>query len=194
MLSQTLQDELDAYRIGTKVRALRTAKGLGLQQLGDHSGLSAGMLSKIERGSVVPTLPTLMRIALVFGVGLEHFFAGGGAPVLEIVRADDRLSLPNRAGETPDYHFESLDYPVRDRAFESFLAEFRAGADATEPHEHPGDELLYVIEGEVELEIHGRKNRLGPGDAVYFEASFPHSYRPLGPGPARALVVVSPAA
>ena len=87
MLTDTLKAGLDAYRIGTKIRDLRTSKSLGLAQLGDHTGLSAGMLSKIERGSVFPTLPTLLRIALVFGVGLEYFFDNGDRPVLEIVRA-----------------------------------------------------------------------------------------------------------
>ena len=53
---------------------LRLRKKMGLVELGRHSGLSAAMLSKIERGRLVPTLPTLLRIALVFSVGLDHFF------------------------------------------------------------------------------------------------------------------------
>jgi transcriptional regulator with XRE-family HTH domain len=60
------------YKIGPKIRALRLNKKLGLLQLGEHTGLSSAMLSKIERGQLFPTLPTLLRIALVFGVGLEH--------------------------------------------------------------------------------------------------------------------------
>ena len=43
-------------------------------QLGEHTGLSAGLLSKIKRGQLIPTLPTLLKIAQVFGVGLENFF------------------------------------------------------------------------------------------------------------------------
>jgi transcriptional regulator with XRE-family HTH domain len=66
MISETLAEGLAEYRIGRKIRALRQAKKLGLVQLGEHSGLSPGMLSKIERGQVVPTLPTLLRIAMVF--------------------------------------------------------------------------------------------------------------------------------
>ena len=69
MVSETLTAGLQQYRIGQKVRALRKGKKLGLVQLGEHTGLSPGMLSKIERGQLFPTLPTLMRIALVFGVG-----------------------------------------------------------------------------------------------------------------------------
>src|SRR5215207_4417310 len=96
MLSQTLAAGLESYQIGPKIRALRLKKGLGLVQLGEHTGLSSGMLSKIERGQLFPTLPTLLRIALVFGVGLEHFFIESKErPTLAVVRKRDRLRLPN---------------------------------------------------------------------------------------------------
>ena len=76
MLTATLQAGLDAYTIGPKLRALRLKKKMGLVELGRHTGLSSAMLSKIERGRLFPTLPTLLRIALVFGVGLDFFFVG----------------------------------------------------------------------------------------------------------------------
>src|SRR5436190_11740732 len=73
MLSKTLSSGLQQYQIGPKLRSLRLRKKLGLVELGSHTGLSAAMLSKIERGVLFPTLPTLLRIAMVFNVGLEHF-------------------------------------------------------------------------------------------------------------------------
>ena len=95
-------------------------------QLGEHTGLSPGMLSKIERGVLFPTLPTLLRIAFVFGVGLEHFFIESEErPEMAVIRKRDRLRLPDRAGEDPpSYFFESLDFPVTDRKMEAFFAEF----------------------------------------------------------------------
>ena len=84
MVSETLAEGLEQYRIGEKVRALRKGKKLGLVQLAGHTGLSSGLLSKIERGQLVPTLPTLLRIALVFGVGLEHSSRPGGRPVVAV--------------------------------------------------------------------------------------------------------------
>ena len=74
MLSETLAKGLGDYAIGDKLRALRLKKKMGLVELGRHTGLSAAMLSKVERGKLFPTLPTLYRIALVFSVGLEYFF------------------------------------------------------------------------------------------------------------------------
>ena len=143
-----------------KIRVLRTEKSLGLAQLGNHTDLSAGMLSKIERGQVIPTLPTLMRISLVFGVGLDHFFDEGDAPTLEVVRSKDRLKLPDTKERMTSYHFESLDYPVNDRPIDSYLSEFMPRTLPSEPHEHEGVELIYVISGELEVHIHEDVHRL----------------------------------
>ena len=69
-----LSESLKSFGVGPALQTLRDAQGLELEDLGKHTGLSADMLSKIERGHVFPTLPTLLRIAMVFGVGLDHFF------------------------------------------------------------------------------------------------------------------------
>lgn len=193
MVSETLATELDRYRIGERVRALRKGKKLGLAQLGAHSGLSPGLLSRIERGQLVPTLPTLMRIALVFGVGLEHFFVEtDGGPVVSVVRKEERLRLPDAPGSAaPRYHFESLDFPVRDRRMEAYLAEFTGSAEATEPHEHDGAEFLYVLAGRLAIDVGGRRVSLAEGDAAYFDSAVPHSYRDEGEGRCAAIVVVA---
>src|SRR3954453_6968706 len=117
MLSETLTNGLKRYEIGAKIRALRLGKKLGLVQLGEHTGLSAALLSKIERGNLFPTLPTLLRIALVFGVGLDYFFVESeDSPIVQITRKDERVRLPDRpVAELPSYLFESLNFEVHDR-------------------------------------------------------------------------------
>ena len=114
MISETLSVGLEKYQIGPKLRRLRLRKKLGLTELGRHTGLSAGMLSKIERGLLFPTLPTLLRIALVFNTGLEHFFSNEEAgPQIAVVRKKQRLKFPNPpGGKPPAYFFESLDFPI----------------------------------------------------------------------------------
>lgn len=191
MLSEALAQGLGNYRIGPKIRALRTEKSLGLAQLGDHTGLSTGMLSKIETGQVIPTLPTLMRIALVFGVGLDHFFNDGEAPVLEVIRSKDRLKLPDTKERMPSYFFESLDYPVNDRPIDSYLSEFMPRRAPSEPHKHDGIELIYVIAGAVEVQIHDQAHKLAAKDSMYFDARYPHSYKCISDERATAIVVVA---
>jgi transcriptional regulator with XRE-family HTH domain len=194
MLSGTLATGLAHYEIGPKIRALRKKKKLGLVQLGEHTGLSPGMLSKIERGALFPTLPTLLRIALVFGVGLEHFFVESKErPAIAVIRKRDRVRLPDRPDATsPSYLFESLDFPVTDRKIEAFFTEFPPQAKASEPHQHDGAELIYVIKGQLMVNVDGDDIALNAGDAMYFDSSAPHSYRREGRPSCSAIVVIVP--
>src|SRR6187399_2411391 len=140
MLSATLKAGLSGYDIGVKIRALRLKKKMGLVELGQHTGLSPALLSKIERGRLFPTLPTLLRIALVFSVGLEFFFTGAREkPLVAVVRKKDRVRLPDRPGAGDVvYRFESLDYPATERRFNSYVAEFFAAApEKLRFHQHP---------------------------------------------------------
>lgn len=194
MISDTLAAGLEEYRIGQKVRKLRLKKKLGLVQLGEHTGLSPAMLSKIERGQLFPTLPTLLRIALVFGVGLEHFFVDDSErPTVAVVRKAERLRLPDRPdAEPPCYRFESLDYPATDRKMQGYYAEFPAHSPPSEPHRHDGAELVYVLNGQLCVTVDGEDNILAAGDAVYFDSGAPHSYARQGRLACAAIVVVVP--
>src|SRR6185503_12679198 len=117
MPSETIEAGLKAYAIGAKLRRLRLRKSMGVNELSKHTGLSPSLLSKLERDLMHPTLPTLLRIALVFSVGLEYFFNPEPGRVLEIVRKKERLRFPEPPeGDTVAWYFESLDFPVADRA------------------------------------------------------------------------------
>lgn len=99
MLSDTITNGLKPYAIGEKLRALRLKKEMGLVELGKHTGLSRALLSKLERSKLFPTLPTLLRIALVFSVGLDYFFTDERKRhVVALVRKKDRKRFPDRPG------------------------------------------------------------------------------------------------
>lgn len=188
VLSETLTAELESYRIGPRIRTLRLNKKLGLAQLGEHTGLSAAMLSKIERGQLFPTLPTLVRIALVFGVELDHFFNKEG-PRVAVTRKDERVRLPIPAGASRgSYLFESLNYPLADRRIEAFLAVFPEGGLASEPHQHGIEEFIYVLEGSLVVTIDEETVTLKDGDALSFDSSRLHNYRGAGKSACTALV------
>jgi transcriptional regulator with XRE-family HTH domain len=180
MLSATLQEGLRGYEIGVKIRTLRQKKGMGLVQLGQHTGLSPALLSKIERGQLFPPLPTLLRIALVFGVGLEFFFAGAREkPVLAVARKAERVRLPDRPGaRDASFRFESLDYSATERKFNSYYAEFQpVPVSKLRAHEHAGAEFIYVLQGQLTVRIDAVDQPLDVGDSIYFDPSVPHSYR-----------------
>ena len=126
MLSSTLEEGLRNYEIGDKVRALRLRKKMALVELGRHTGLSAALLSKIERSNIYPPLPTLLRIAMVFGVGLDYFFADESKrPVISIVRRKERTSFPDTLDGKVSYFFESLDFNANERKLNAYHAEFQ---------------------------------------------------------------------
>jgi len=113
--------------LGEKLRTLRLRKSMGLVELGKHTALSAAMLAKLERGKLFPTLPALLRIALVFGVGLEYFFTDERRRhVVAIARKKERLRFPDSpGGESIAYNFESLDFKATKRKLNAFYAEFQ---------------------------------------------------------------------
>lgn len=194
MLSSTLQEGLTEYGIGEKVRALRLKKKMGLVELGQHTGLSPALLSKIERGRIFPTLPTLLRIALVFSVGLDYFFAGARErPMLAVMRKGSRVVLPERPGDRDvTYRFESLDYGATERRFNAYHAEFLTRSEERlRPHSHPGVEFLYVLQGTLHVQVGEEELALEAGDAMYFDSQVPHAYRRSGAHACSAIVITA---
>lgn len=189
MPSNTVEEGLRRYDIGSKVRALRLRKKLGLVELGRHTGFSAALLSKIESSKIFPPLGTLLRIAMVFGVGLDHFFSDAkDKPALAVVRKSDRLRFPS-ADKQASYFFESLDFLANDRNSSAYLAEFQAvepSKNAT--HEHAGTETIYVMSGKLAIAVGSEEHLLAAGDSIYFDSSVPHSYRRIGASECRAIV------
>jgi len=195
LLSPTLQEGLQRYSIGEKLRALRLRKKVGLVDLGRHTGLSPALLSKIERGKLFPTLPTLLRIALVFSVGLEFFFTDERRRrVVAIVRRGERQRFPEKpdTGEVA-FHFECLDFHAVERKLNAYYAEFQPLAPAkVRPHQHVGVEFIYVIHGKLGLRIGDEENVLDKEDSVYFDSNLPHGYWRIGNSRCAALVVTVP--
>lgn len=189
-----MADSIRPYAIAEKLRTLRLRRGMGLAQLAEHTGLSQAMLSRLENGRLVPTLPTLTRIALVFNVGLDYFFTDPRKRhTVALSRRHERRKFPSdpKSASVP-WHFESLDFRAQERKLHGFLAHFHPLAAAkTAPHYHQGVELLYLIEGELEVTIGTETLRLSPGDAVYFDAVQKHAYRSLVPSACTAVVVTT---
>lgn len=191
----TIRRVLTSYEIGKKIRQLRLRKKIALVDLGKHAGLSASMLSQLENGKLVPTLATLVRIAMVFDVSLDHFFAEKKRrrPFF-VVRGDDRMKFPDRPGSPkPNYFFECLAFSAQEKSLQAYLAEFpRRAEDEVTEHYHEGAEFLHIIEGSLGIRYQNEEYTLEAGDSVYFDSSEPHSYRGLSRSPARALVVTTP--
>jgi transcriptional regulator with XRE-family HTH domain len=196
-MHKTLADPDTAERfitekhLGERIRRLRLKQSMGLVDLGKHTGLSASFLSQLETGRVVPTLRNLARIAMVFSKDLSYFFESEPAAMFRVHRRKDRVRMAQTGVEPPTYSFESLGYMVPDRHMDPYFAEFVPLPANVEPkaHLHPGFEFLYILSGQLVLRHGDQEAALDPGDAVYFDAGTPHSYRCAGSKPTEAIIV-----
>lgn len=180
-------------KLGERIKRLRLKKSMGLVELGRHTALSASFLSQLETGRVVPTLRNLARIAMVFSKDLSYFFDPEPTTLLRVHRQAERVRLPQHDAKDPGYFFESLGYQVPDRALDPYFAEIvplKKGQEL-KAHLHPGFEFLYVMEGSLEIKHAENVEKLEAGDAVYFDATTPHSYRCVSRSAVRALIVTT---
>lgn len=189
--SETTERFIAEKHIGERIKRLRLKKSMGLVELGKHTGLSASFLSQLETGRVVPTLRNLARIAMVFSKDLSYFFESEPQSMFRVHRRSERVRLPQTGVEQPTYFFESLGYMVPDRHMDPYFAQFipLEKGHESRAHVHPGYEFLYVLDGELSLRHGDQHCTLEAGDAVYFDASTPHSYACAGKKPADALIV-----
>lgn len=191
----SIQNLLSSYDLGTKVKKLRLRKKIALIDLGRHTGLSASLLSQIETGKMVPTLPTLARIATVFDVGLEYFFEDRKQKkFFLLIHADDRLRFPEKPDiPQPAYFFESLTMDTQGLEIQAYLAEFpKRNLEEVTAHSHQGSEFLFVTEGSLAIRYQDHDYVMRTGDTVLFDATEPHSYRGLGKTGGTAVVVIMP--
>jgi transcriptional regulator with XRE-family HTH domain len=190
--SAVVAESIRPYAIADKLRTLRLRRSMGLTQLAEHTGFSPAMLSRLENGRLIPTLPTLTRIALVFGVGLDYFFSDPRKRhVVAISRRDERKVFPSDPkAASVSWSFESLDFRANERKLNGFLAHFHPVPEQKlTPHFHPGVELLYLIEGKLEMTIGVDTLQLAAGDSVYFDSMQKHTYRSLVKKRCTAIVI-----
>jgi transcriptional regulator with XRE-family HTH domain len=182
---------LSAVRIGTQVRALRMAADVSGGELAKTSGISASMLSRIERGLVSPSVETLERLANGLGVPASRFF-GDQARRTDFchVRAGQGLVV-DRIGAISDYRYELLGHLLSGNLFvEPYLVTLLPGADPYVTFQHPGLKFLYFLSGEVRYRYGGRTAEVRAGDSLLFDATALHGIEAIQTQPVSYLSVV----
>jgi XRE family transcriptional regulator, regulator of sulfur utilization len=189
-----LLDDIERHiHIGPRVRALREAMDLSLRDLAERSGVSAPMLSQVERGETSPTLQVASRIAAGLELRLSQLLRLDEAGTVTIVRSDER----RRGGSARAGHrFEILTAPLPGQRAElsrhTLAPRGKTGGPGDPPMHEPGSREIALVEsGTVVLDIDGDRHELGTGDCVTFDADLPHHFENPGPGEAAILAVVS---
>ncbi len=180
--------------IGPRIRALRDAIGLSLRDLSERSGVSAPMLSQVERGETSPTLAVAARIAKGLDLRLSQLLRLDEGGQVAIVRASERR--PGTSDPASGHRAEILTPPLPGQRAELSRHVLAAGAVTGGPgdppmHEPGSRESALVQEGGVVLVIDGERHALAAGDCVTFDADLPHHFENPGCDDAVLLAVVS---
>jgi len=182
---------LSAARIGAQVRALRMAAEVSGGELAKTSGISASMLSRIERGLVSPSVETLERLANGLSVPASRFFSDQARRTdFCHVRAGQGVVV-DRVGAVSNYRYELLGHLLSGNLFvEPYLVTLLPGADPYVTFQHPGLKFLYFLSGEVSYRYGARSVAVGAGDSLLFEATALHGIEAIQSGPVSYLSVV----
>ena len=187
-MAELNKDDL-AKSIGRGIRRVRQERGMTLKEFGDETGLSGPFLSQLENGRAMPSIVTLHRVAEALGTTAQALLAGDDAELVSIVRA----------GEGRTFEFGDGGAIVRFVMRSSHRMEVtqtvaRPDFEQSEYMEHAGDDMLYVLRGQVEVEVlDHRTETLSAGDAIGYPSSIPHRWRVIGDEQAEFLFVSAPA-
>ncbi|MGH2688484.1 MAG: helix-turn-helix domain-containing protein [Actinomycetota bacterium] len=173
--------------IGPKIRELRRQKNLSLQQLAERSGVSAAAIHKIERNGMVPTITTLMKLASALNrtvAWLVDEEAVEGRQAVLVKAGERRPVFTSKAG----LELMGLSGPYGRFFMAGAVATVDPGAESgPRPMEHPGEEMVYILDGSLTFEVDDASFTLRRGDALHFRTDRPHRWSNPGSRPARAL-------
>ena len=176
---------LEAYGIGKKLRALRSRKRLTLSRLAGETGLSTALLSKLETDRMVPTLQTLVTICQVFGVGLSYFFIEPQRHTVSITRQAQWMGTGQRSDSI---RFTPLHPPQPEPALKSEIIELASDGSTHTPT--IGGQVkcvLYVLEGQLQVDSGLMQEKLATGDCAYLDSEVPMTWS--ASGKARCLIL-----
>lgn len=173
--------------IGPKLRELRVQRGLSLQQLAERADVSAAAIHKIERSGMVPTITTLLKIAAAFNRPVAYFIEEeqtDNRPVTFIPADARRQIYTSHVG----IDLAGICGPYGRFFMAGALATIEPGASSgRRPMDHPGEEMLLVLEGVFDVNVDGEQFTLAEGDALHFRTDRPHRWHNPGLRPAKAV-------
>lgn len=180
--------------IGREVRAYRRQQEITVAELAQLTGLSIGMLSKIENGNTSPSLSTLQTLANVLSVPLTSFFRRFEESREAVHTKSGEGVEIDRAGTRANHQYNLLGHIGSNGSgviVEPYLITLTAESDVFPTFQHGGIETIYMLEGAVDYRHGDAVYPLRPGDTLFFDADAPHGPERLVALPARYLSVIS---
>ena len=190
-LSRVADKQATAARIqgiAARIRSLRTRAGMTLDQIAAATGLDKGYLSRLERQAKTPSITTLMKLADAFGVDLSRLFGDTvERSAITVVRQAERM--PYGAGGD-EHAYQALFQDDGQHHLSAFIMEPGDHGDR-DIGEHAGDEMIYVLNGMVEIAFADHTIVLEAGDSMRFEGHLKHRLRRLGPDRSEVLIIIA---
>ncbi len=161
-------------RLGPMIARERTGRGLSIEELARRSGISAGLLSQLERGIGNPSIETLSSLARALGVPIGSFFDGPSDPVHGVIHPHTRKRL---VLSDQKLTYQLLVPDVRGALGMLYIELPAAFSNEHAPFSHPGEEAILVLRGRLELHEGDRVHTLDEGDSIRIASIVDHWYR-----------------
>ncbi len=160
----------DGFELGEQLRRSRKQASLTMQYVADNAGLSVGFISQVERGLTVPSLSSLRSIAGVLGKPISHFLEQPSSDT-DTTREKDRVNYSVGQGALS---YERLSAKFPGSTIRSVIVHEPPG-HRNEPISHAGEELFYILVGEITVEVEGECTILRSGDSIHFDSRKVHA-------------------
>jgi len=190
-----IDDDFLRLQMGDKLRRIREDRGRGVDEVAAAAGIDGERLRAFEENREVPAVAELLRISDCLDVSIGHFFQTSiPAKRVELVRAQERFTVrpSNEAALTLSYRYQALSHGLTDKLMSPFLVEIPPN-DSAPPtaSSHEGEEFIFLLSGQLDVDVGGEVYRLQPGDAMYYDSRLEHTLRSAEGSSARLLACVA---
>lgn len=182
-------NEVIEYQIARRVRRLRAARELTLKDLSDLTGLSKGLLSKIENCNVSPPIGTLSKLATALGVPIGEFFEEDDSEPGIVFFPKSKRQIVRGRRSSLNYEYELLVTGRKRREMQPMVVSINGRTYRFGLQEHPGEQFILMLEGEMEYIVGDKSYTVKPGDCLYSDSRVPHGPKLQKNQKARYLVV-----
>ena len=186
-------DQVSSSRLSMRLRLARQIRGMTLKSVADAAGCSESLLSKIENGKATPSLPMLHRLVQALETNIGWMFEDADGDEGVVFRRGERPLItldPLRQGE--GISLERVIPYSNGHLLQCNIHHIETGGESAGPIQHVGEEVGYVLEGDIELMVANSTYKLSAGDSFVFRSELPHHYRNVGVSPASIFWVNTP--
>jgi transcriptional regulator with XRE-family HTH domain len=186
---ETISEDVIEQHVARRIRQVRAARGMTLQQVSDRTGLSKGLLSKIENCIVLPSLGTLAKLASALETPIGEFFEMQDLEPGSVFFPQSRRKRVQGRRSELNYEYELLVSGRKRRDMQPLMISINGESCKFALREHPGEQFIFMLEGLMDYVVGEKTYRVEPGDCLYFDARVPHGPKVHKNQKARYLVV-----